>query len=105
MKDCRCGRRIPDDWPNCAECLKYDALSPDQAANRTNRRRTRKVKVFRHMTKRERITKRLAEIISAEPDSSTPEVQEQAILAIRKDMKARESNRAAKALREWGAGE
>lgn len=98
MKECRCGRTILKEWPQCAECLKYEALSPDQAADRTSRRQTRKVKVFKHMTKRARIIARLAEM------RSDPEVQQEAILSMRREMRQRESSRAAQALREWGKG-
>lgn len=97
MKECRCGRTIPKEWPHCAECLKYEALSPEQAADRTSRRQTRMVRVSKRRDKKQILLERLAEMRSA------PEAQQAAILAIRRDLRNREANRAAKALTEWGS--
>lgn len=96
LKECRCGRRILDDWPECHECLTQGvALRGERRAARLQRIMPLKRHMDTHHVLRDMLS----------THRSDPGNQARKILATRAAGKKRQADRAGEALKQWMAGE
>lgn len=60
MKQCKCGRTIPNNWPMCGECVVASQLPYEAPPVRHSRLLSRRFKILTRMQQRQAILLRLA---------------------------------------------
>ncbi len=96
-KDCRCGNRIPKDWPHCGECA--------EARTRVEIAQNQEPGFREDRTTRHRLVTALARIrqASKQPDSPVDRAIEQAtILHTKAERRRKLAERLPEALVDWG---
>lgn len=106
MKQCKCGRTIPSNWPMCGECLVASKLPYEAPTVRADRVLSRRFKVLSRMQKYRELLSQL-EVIQADQGTQVPQgmltrdEQDAMILRARVQAKRREHGRVRQSFDEW----
>ena len=104
MKECKCGRKIPGNWPMCGECVVASKLPYEPEAVRQPRMLQRQFNVLSRMAQRKELLRQLEADQGTQGTLEVPatrDEQDAMILRAKKQAKQSEARRAKQSLEDW----
>ncbi len=102
MKQCKCGRTIPNNWPMCGECVVASQLPYEAPPVRHSRLLSRRFKILTRMQQRQHMLTKLGAIQASQGTQAlTRDEQDAMILRAKSKHKRLEHGRVRESFDTW----